>query len=165
MSKSANKRANHATFLAEALLSKAEERRKERLKVYEPPPYKHGFIVKPTNPGWVKALDRKMRMYADRIARCEPFHGDPWLGWEVDGEIFDRITAKCKQRMIQIILDKGEVSVEEFWKEAQKIGISRMSYDRYVVNIVQRYCTHAGKGLVSAGGFLPTDENYDTNFV
>lgn len=165
MSKAANKRANHAAFLAEAMLRVGEKTRKERIEAFEPPPYKTGFIVKPTNPGWVKALDRKMRMYADRIARCKPFRGNPWLGWEVDGEIFDKTTARCKQRMIEVILEKGEVNIEEFWKEAQEVGIDWASYQRNVVKIVERYCDFGGKGAWSIGGFLPTDENYDASFV
>lgn len=165
MGKGSNKKNRAAEFLALMLKGTGKAKETRRTGIFNPPDYKPGFIVKPTNPGWVKALDRKMRMYADRIARCTPYRGNPWLGFEVDGEIFDKTTAQCKQRMIEVILEKGEVNVEEFWKKAQEIGIDRWSYQRDVVRIIEEYCLRGGKDAWSIGGFLPTDENYDASFV
>ncbi len=153
MSKSANKRASHAAFLTEAMLQKAEERREKRLEVYKPPPYRHGFIVKPTNPGWIAALERKARQYKDR---CEEHVWD----WQ----------SRYRLALIEAILRNGEVNIETaretFKKDRPEPWLGRTLSDyQECESIIFRYCTMGGKGVPSFGGFLPTDENYDANFV
>jgi hypothetical protein len=149
VSKAANKRANHAAFLSGAMLQVGEKTRTERLKAFEPPPMKHGFIVKPTNPAWIMALERKVRQYKKRIE-------DRYWDWHT----------RYRLALVETILRDGEVNIEET-RSKFKEGCPDMGGHRYLneyretETIIMRYCYDGGKGLWSEGGFLPTDEGYD----
>jgi len=155
-----NKAAKQAAFLA----GKLQEVRPRKQWGYPPTPVKPGFICKPLNPHWVAALDRKMRMYQDRLDRCG--FDVTTRCWVVNGDYFDRQANACKMELIKEILEKGEVDLGEFRiRVASFLGIPEFEFERKVVRIVARYCEQGGRGISSLGGFLPSDEDYDASFV
>lgn len=154
-----NRKAKQMAFLAAELAEK-----NPRKWGFQATPRKFGFICKPLNPYWVKALERKVRIYKDRMDRC----GFDVVThcWVVNGDYFDRQSTLCKIQLIEEILEKGEVSLAEFrLRVASFLGISEFEFQRKVALIVARYCEQGGCGITSPGGFLPSDENYDSSFV
>ena len=146
MSKAATRRAERAEFLGAKLAELGEKARQAELKKYEPPPYKHGFIVKPTNPTWIAALERKVRQYKTRVDE------KPW-----------DYQTRYRLILIKKILRDGEVNLEAAALEAESTGIRfhSLSDRRESESIVQLYCRLGSHGCHSWGGFLPTDPDYD----
>lgn len=146
MSKTAGRKAKQMEFLGTMLSQAAEKTLQAEKEKYEPPPYKHGFIVKPTNPGWIAGLERKVRQYKERLQ--EQSRHDK---------------TKYQLLLLETILRDGEVNVEAAQREFKNQGGRLPSLNDYyeAESIVRLYCRRGGEGVTSYGGFLPADSNYD----